>query len=119
MLEDVVAEADDELLAAREVARHPDDLGDPARLDLHLVGEIEVEERLVARARAHAAVAEQVDEVAGVLLAGHEQDLAHAEPLQQLRAGSRPSASGPTGQQVLVGDARQLLEPRRRPRLRR
>ena len=44
VLEDVVAEADDELLAAREVARHPDHLGDPARLDLHLVGQVEVEE---------------------------------------------------------------------------
>ena len=49
VLEDVVAEADDELLAAGEVARHADDLRDPAGLDLHLVGEVEVEEQLVAR----------------------------------------------------------------------
>ena len=47
----------------------PDDLRDPARLDLHLVGEVELEERLVRGPRTNAAVAEQVDEVAGVLLA--------------------------------------------------
>ena len=52
VLEDVVAEADDELLAAREVARHPDDLRDPAGLDLHLVGQVEVEQQLVAAPRA-------------------------------------------------------------------
>ena len=41
---------------------HADDLCDPARLDLHLVGEIHLEERLVGRPRAHLPVAEQVDE---------------------------------------------------------
>ena len=49
VLEDVVAEADDELVAGGEVARHADHLRDPAGLDLHLVGQVEVEERLVAR----------------------------------------------------------------------
>ena len=60
------------------------------------------------------AVAEQVDEVARVLLAGDEQHLAHADPLQQLQrvVDHRPAADR---QQVLVRDARQLLEPRRRP----
>ncbi len=95
-----------------EVARHPDDLGDPAGLDLHLVGEIEVEERLVGRAGPDAPVAEQVDEVARVLLAGHEQHLADPEPLQELErvVDHRPAADR---QQVLVRDARQLLETRR------
>src|SRR5207249_8613264 len=50
-LEDVVAKADDKLLTGREVARHADDLRDPAGLDLHLVGEVEVEEELVPGAR--------------------------------------------------------------------
>src|SRR5713226_8281267 len=44
VLEDVVAEADDELVAGGEVAGHPHDLRDPARLGLDLVGEVEVEE---------------------------------------------------------------------------
>ena len=112
MLEDVVAEADDELLAGGEVARHADDLRDAARLDLHLVGEVEVEEQLVAAARAHVAVAEQVDELARVLLAGDEQHLAHAGALQELQRviDHRPAADR---QQVLVRDARQLLEARR------
>ena len=113
VLEDVVAEADHQLLAAGEVPRHPDDLGDPARLDLHLVAEVEVEERLVGGAGLHAAVAEQVDEVARMLLPGDEQHLADADPLQQLQrvVDHRPAADR---EQVLVGDARQLLEPRRR-----
>ena len=112
MLEDVVAEADDELLAAREVARHADDLRDPAGLDLHLVRQVEVEERLVARARANVPVAEQVDELSRVLLARDEQHLADAEPLQELQrvVDHRPAADR---QQVLVRDARQLLEPGR------
>ena len=95
-----------------EVARHADDLRDPARLDLHLVGEVEVEELLVADARAHVAVPEQVDELARVLLPGDEQHLAHTRPLQQLQrvVDHRPAADR---QQMLVRDARQLLEARR------
>ena len=58
VLEDVVAQADDEPVAGAEVARHPDDLRDSTRLDLHLVREVEVEEQLVASARAYAPVAE-------------------------------------------------------------
>ena len=60
------------------------------------------------------AVAEQVDELPRVLLAGDEQHLAHAEPLQELQrvVDHRPAADR---QQVLVRDARQLLEPRRGP----
>ena len=114
VLEDVVAEADDQLLAAREVAGHPDHLRDPARLDLHLVAQVEIEEQLVAGARPQPPVAEQVDEVARVLPAGHEQHLVDTGPLEQLErvVDHRPAADG---QQVLVGDARQLLEPRRRP----
>ena len=53
----------------RELACHADDLRDPAGLDLHLVGEVEVEEQLVARRATDVAVAEQVDELPGVLLA--------------------------------------------------
>ena len=96
------------------VARHADDLRDAARLDLHLVREVEVEERLVARTRAHVAVAEQVDELPRVLLPGDEQHLLHARALQQLQrvVDHRPA---PDRQQVLVRDARQLLETRRGP----
>ena len=58
------------------------------------------------------AVAEQVDELARVLLPGDEQHLADAGALQQLQrvVDHRPAADR---QQVLVRDARQLLEPRR------
>src|SRR5581483_11231242 len=112
VLEDVVAQADDERLAAGEAPRHPDDLGDAARLDLHLVRQVEVEEELAAVARHHVAVAEQVDELPGVLLARHDQHLAHADALQELErvVDHRPAADR---QQVLVRDARQLLEPGR------
>ena len=93
VLEDVVAETDDELLAAREVARHADDLRDPAGLDLNLVGEIEVEEHLVAGARTQTAVAEQVDEVAGVLLRRSRAAPRARRAAAGAAAGSRPSAS--------------------------
>ncbi len=114
VLEDVVAEAHDELVARRELARHADDLRDAAGLGLHLVGEVEVEEHLVALARLDVPVAEQVDELARVLLAGDDQDLAHADALEQLQRviDHRPAADG---QQVLVRHARQLGEPRRVP----
>jgi hypothetical protein len=62
-LEQVVAEADHELPAAREAFRHPDDLRDPSRLGLHLVGEVELEQRLLRPALRHSAVAEQVDQL--------------------------------------------------------
>ena len=45
VLEDVVAEDDDERLTGRELLGHSHHLGDPARARLHLVGEIELEER--------------------------------------------------------------------------
>ena len=115
VLEDVVAEADDELLAAREVARHADHLRDPAGLDLHLVGQVEVEQHLVGR-RAHARGRRPSRSMKSpaCCLPGDEQHLAHADPLQQLErvVDHRPAADR---QQVLVRDARQLLEPRRRP----
>src|SRR5204862_3195251 len=81
-------------------------------LDLHLVGQVDVEQQLLAPTRRHAAVAEQVDEVARMLLAGHEQHLAHADALQQLErvVDHRPA---PDRKQVLVRDASQLLESRR------
>ena len=81
VLEDVVAEADDQPVAGGEVASHADHLGDPSGLGLHLVGEVELEQQLAAAALLDLAVAEQVDELACVLLAGDEQHLAHAEPL--------------------------------------
>src|SRR5581483_121114 len=111
MLEDVVAETDDDAVVAGEVARHPDDLRDAARLDLHLVREVEVEQELVAASRADATVAEKVDEVAGVLLPGDDQDVAHTDPLEQLErvVDHRPATDR---EQVLVRHARQLLEPR-------
>src|SRR5207249_4006056 len=90
------------------------DLGNAARFDLHLVREIDVEQQLVAAPRTHAAVAEQVDEVTRVLLPGDDQDVAHPDPLEELQRviDHRPAADR---QQVLVRDARQLLEPGRRP----
>ena len=114
VLEDVVAETHDELLAAREVARHPDHLGDPAGLDLHLVGQIHLEERLVGRPRAHPPVAQQVDEIARVLLSRHEQHLGDTGPLEELErvVDHRPAADR---KQVLVGHAGELLEPRGSP----
>ena len=86
----------------------------PPGLDLHLVGEVEVEQHLVAAARLDAPVAEQVDELPRVLLPRDEQHLAHADALQQLQrvVDHRPA---PDRQQVLVRDARQLLEPGRVP----
>ena len=47
-------------------------------------------------------------------LPGHEQHLAHPDPLEELErvVDHRPAADR---EQVLVRDARQLLEPRRRP----
>ena len=111
VLEDVVAQADDELLAARELARHADDLRDPAGLHLHLVGEIELEERLLGGAGTDVPVAEQVDELPRVLLPGHEQHLSHPDALQELErvVDHRPP---PHRQKVLVRHARQLFEPR-------
>ena len=111
VLEDVVAEADDELLSGGEVARHADHLRDPAGFDLHLVGQVEVEQQLVAVARHHAAVAEEVDELTRMLLAGDEEHLAHADALQQLErvVDHRPA---PDRQQVLVRDSGELREPR-------
>ena len=112
ILEDVVAENDDELLAGREVLRHADDLRDPAGTRLHLVREVEIEERCIAVADGEVAVAELVDHLPGVPLAGHDEDLPDPGKLQELErvVDHRPT---PGGQQVLVRDARQLAEPRR------
>ena len=68
VLEDVVAEHDDERRAAREVLRHPDHLRDAAGLRLHLVRQIELEDRVAASARREPTVAEEVDHLAGVAL---------------------------------------------------
>ena len=73
LLEDVVAETHDEPLTRCERTRHPDDLGDPSGLDLHLVREVEVEEHVVAAPCPHPAVAEQVDELPRMLLSGDER----------------------------------------------
>ena len=112
ILEDVVAEADDELVVAGEALGHADDLRDPARLDLHLVGEIEIEERVALAALLHPPVAEQVDQLARMALAGDDHHLPHAGELEQLQrvVDHRPAADR---EQVLVDDARQLAEPRR------
>ena len=84
VLEDVVSQADNELLAAGERLRHADDLGDSSGLGLHLVGEIEVEQEHFAVAPSDLAVAEEVDEIAAVLLSRDEQDVPDAEQLEQL-----------------------------------
>ena len=94
VLEHVVAEADDQPVARSEALGHPDDLRDTAGLRLHLVREIELEQGPAAVPMLDPAVAEEVDEVARVLLAGDEHDLANARELEQLERSSRPSASG-------------------------
>ena len=96
----------------REVLGHPDDLRDAAGLRLHLVGEVELEQRRVAAARGQVAVAEEVDHLARVPLAGDDEHLADAGELEQLQrvVDHRPAADR---QQVLVRDTRQLAEPRR------
>ena len=111
-LEEVVPEAHDELPGPGEALGHPDDLRDPARLGLHLVREVELEERLLRPARRHAAVAEQVDQLARVPLPRHDQHVLDARQLQELErvVDHRPAADR---EQVLVRDARQLTEPRR------
>ena len=110
VLEDVVAENDDERLAAREVLGHADHLRDPAGTGLHLVGEVELEQRRVAAASGEMAVAEQVDHLPGVPLAGDHEHLADARELEQLErvVDHRPASHR---QQVLVRDPRQLPEP--------
>ena len=109
VLEDVVAEHDHERCSGREVPRHADDLGDPARLRLDLVREIDLEDRVAATARGETAVAEQVDHLPRVALAGHEQDVADACELELLQrvVDHRPAAHR---QQMLVGDACELAE---------
>src|SRR5258708_6700786 len=89
----------------------PDPLRDTTRLDLHLVREVDVEEQLATRARLDPTVAEQVDELPRMLLARHDQHLAHARALEQLQrvVHHRPLTDR---QQMLVRDARQLLETR-------
>ena len=84
----------------------------PPGCGLHLVGEIELEQRRVAVAHRQVAVAEQVDHLPRVALAGDDEHLADPGELQQLQrvVDHRPAADR---QQVLVGDARQLPEPRR------
>ena len=112
VLEDVVAEHDHERVAAGEVPRHPDDLRDPAGLGLHLVGEVELQQRLVRAARRQASVPEQVDHLPRVALAGDDEHLVDPGQLEQLQrvVDHRPAADR---EQVLVRDPRQLPEPRR------
>ena len=97
---------------AGEALGHADDLRDPARLDLDLVGQIEVEERIGAPALAHPAVAEQVDHLPRMALAGDDHHLLDAGELEQLQRveDHRPVAHR---EQVLVDDARQLTQPGR------
>ena len=88
-------------LVAARTPGHADDLRDPARLGLHLVGDVEVEEQAVAVAVTDPAVAEQVDELPRVGLPGHHQHLPDPESLQQLErvVDHRPP---PTGSRCLL-----------------
>src|SRR3970282_1519122 len=65
-------------------------------------------------ASAHPTIAERVDHLPRVALAGHEQHVPDASELEQLErvVDHRPAADR---QQVLVRDARQLPETRRLP----
>ena len=113
VLEDVVAEADDQIVGTGEALGHADDLRDPAGLDLHLVGEIRARTAASTAPRSlHPPVSEQVDQLAGMALAGDDHHLADACELQQLQrvVDHRPAADR---QQMLVDDARQLAQPRR------
>src|SRR5581483_3593297 len=78
---------------------------------LHLVGEIEVEERCIRASLLEPAVAEVVDHLPRVALPGHDQHVADAGELEQLErvVDHRPASDR---QQVLVRDARQLAEAR-------
>ena len=78
VLEDVVAEHDHERLAAGELARHAHHPRDASGLRLHLVGEIHVQQHAVGAAPGEPPVAEQVDHLAGVMLAGDDEHLADA-----------------------------------------
>ena len=115
-LEDVVAEHDDELLAAGEVAGHAHDLRDPARPRLHLVRQVEREEGLPGAALVEVAVTEQVDHLPRVALARHDEDVLEARALRGAGAGSRSSASGrrAAGACSRPGSARRGGSPRRR-----
>ena len=118
VLEDVVAEDDDERLAGGEVARHADDLRDPAGLRLHLVGQVELEQRLGAVAARDVPVAEQVDHLARVLLAGDDEHFADAGELEQLErvVDHRPAADRAAGACWRRASARRGASPRRRRR---
>ena len=96
VLEDVVAEHDDERRASGEVLRHSDDLGDAAGLRLHLVGEIELEDRVAAAAWRESPVAEQVDHLTGMPLPRDEEDLRDPGELQELErvVDHRPAPHG-------------------------
>jgi hypothetical protein len=111
-LEDVVSQYDYELSPGGEVARHSDDLSDPAGLHLHLVGEIQVEQRRVAAALGEFAVPEQIDHLAGVRLARHDQHFTQSCELEKLERviDHRPASQR---EQVLIRDPRQFAESHR------
>src|SRR5581483_2784227 len=102
-LEDVVCEEHADLVAADEALCQAERLGDAARL--FLVGvEEPVDAPLVA-------VAEQAEELARVRPAGDEHDLVDAGTHERLDP-VRDHGTVIQGQQVLVRDPRQRMEPR-------
>jgi hypothetical protein len=103
--EDVVRQHDDAVVAVDEVLGEPERLRNPARL--RLVG---VEQAVAA---VGAPVAEQAQELSRVRASGDDHDLVHSGADERLDRvlDHRPVVDR---QQVLVGDARQGVEPRPR-----
>ena len=103
--QDVVAEHAAERVVADEVAGEADGVGDAERARLVAIGQVEPE---------RGAVGEQLDDVADALAADDDHDLADAHPGQRLDrvVDHRPVVDR---QQMLVGDDRQRVEPRRGP----
>src|SRR5262249_10553628 len=85
-----------------ELFRESQRLGDAAGLVLHAIAQ---------RAAVVAARAEQLDEITHVLSAGDQEDIADAGP-DQLFERVIDHRVGSDRQEGLVGDARQLAEPR-------
>ena len=108
-LEDVVAEHDHEGRTGGEVPCHAHDLRDPTGLRLHLVREIELEDRIAAAARRKPPVPEEVDHLPRVALARDEEHLCDPCQLQELQ-GVVDHRPAPDREQVLVRDAGELAQ---------
>ena len=106
VLQDVVAEHDQELVAVHEVLGEAKRLGDPAGLRLVRVAQAPHAEL--------ATVAEQAEELAGVIAARDDHDVVDTGVRQRLDRVV-DHRLGVHRQQMLVGDASHRVEPRTGP----